>query len=168
MKKHKHHIIPKHDGGSDDPSNIIELTIEEHAEAHRRLYEKHGKEEDEIAWKALSQQITLNEAQIRAHKMGAKRGGINAHENYDFGPVRSKHMKERIEKHGHAFLGITKDQRIQNAKKARASISPEGLRASIDAMNKKVSGSTWWNNGKINKRVSIRPGLEWEKGILKK
>jgi predicted molibdopterin-dependent oxidoreductase YjgC len=31
--KHKHHIIPKHMGGTDDESNIIELTIEEHAEA---------------------------------------------------------------------------------------------------------------------------------------
>jgi hypothetical protein len=28
---HKHHIIPKHAGGTNDPSNLIELTIEEHA-----------------------------------------------------------------------------------------------------------------------------------------
>lgn len=41
--KHKHHIIPKHAGGSDDPSNIVVLTVEEHAEAHRKLYEKHGR-----------------------------------------------------------------------------------------------------------------------------
>jgi len=31
--KHKHHIIPKHMGGSDDPENLIELTIEEHVES---------------------------------------------------------------------------------------------------------------------------------------
>ena len=30
--KHKHHIIPKHMGGSNDPSNIAELTVEEHIE----------------------------------------------------------------------------------------------------------------------------------------
>ena len=34
---HIHHIIPKHLGGTDDPSNLIKLTIEEHAEAHRIL-----------------------------------------------------------------------------------------------------------------------------------
>ena len=26
--KHKHHIVPKHMGGSDNPENLIELTIE--------------------------------------------------------------------------------------------------------------------------------------------
>ena len=38
--KHKHHIIPKHAGGSNDPNNFVFLTIEEHAEAHRKLYEE--------------------------------------------------------------------------------------------------------------------------------
>lgn len=40
---HKHHIIPRHAGGTNDPSNIIELTVEQHAEAHRLLYEQYGR-----------------------------------------------------------------------------------------------------------------------------
>ena len=55
--KHKHHIIPKHMGGTNDPSNIVELTIEEHAEAHRKLFEEHGHWQDEFAWKGLSGQL---------------------------------------------------------------------------------------------------------------
>ena len=39
---HVHHIVPRHMGGTDDPSNLIKLTIEEHAEAHKKLWEKHG------------------------------------------------------------------------------------------------------------------------------
>jgi hypothetical protein len=58
---HKHHIIPRHMGGTDDPSNLIELTIAEHAEAHRRLYEEHGRWQDKLAWQALSGQIDTAE-----------------------------------------------------------------------------------------------------------
>ena len=68
MIKHKHHIIPKHMGGSNNPSNLVELTVEEHAEAHRKLYEQHGLWQDEIAWKCLSGQITTAEATILAVK----------------------------------------------------------------------------------------------------
>lgn len=61
MIKHKHHIIPKHAGGTDEPSNIVELTIEQHAEAHRILYEKYGRNEDKWAWLGLSGQIGKDE-----------------------------------------------------------------------------------------------------------
>lgn len=38
--------MPKHEGGTDDPGNVVLLTVQEHAEAHRELYEKNGKIED--------------------------------------------------------------------------------------------------------------------------
>jgi general stress protein YciG len=52
--KHKHHIIPKHAGGGDEHENITELTVEEHAEAHKKLYDAHGRWEDYLAWQGLS------------------------------------------------------------------------------------------------------------------
>ena len=60
--KHLHHIVPRHAGGSNDSSNLIELTVEEHAEAHRLLWEQHGRWQDKIAWKTLSGQISIQEA----------------------------------------------------------------------------------------------------------
>lgn len=65
---HTHHIIPRHAGGTDDPSNLIQVTIEEHAEAHRILYEEHGRWQDLIAWRTLSGQISTEEARIEAVK----------------------------------------------------------------------------------------------------
>jgi hypothetical protein len=52
--KHKHHIIPKHMGGTDDQKNLIELSVKEHAQAHLELYEKYGKKEDLCAYYMLS------------------------------------------------------------------------------------------------------------------
>jgi hypothetical protein len=69
MIKHKHHIIPKHMGGSDDPSNLIELTIEEHAQAHLDLYKKHGRHQDFVAHKMLLGQISRAEAIKELQKM---------------------------------------------------------------------------------------------------
>lgn len=40
-------------GGTDEPSNLVLLTVEEHAEAHRKLFEQYGKKQDELAWKGL-------------------------------------------------------------------------------------------------------------------
>jgi len=62
MIYHKHHIIPKHAGGTDDPSNLVKLTVEEHAEAHKLLFEQHGRWQDKVAWLTLSGQMTCAEA----------------------------------------------------------------------------------------------------------
>ena len=74
--KHTHHIIPKHMGGSDDLSNLIELTIEEHAEAHRMLYEQHGKWQDKVAWQGLLGLIPHKEIMLEIYN--ANRGKGNA------------------------------------------------------------------------------------------
>ena len=59
--KHTHHIIPRHMGGTDDPENLIELSVEDHAEAHRKLWEEYGNKKDYAAWKGLSGTIGKEE-----------------------------------------------------------------------------------------------------------
>jgi len=81
---HKHHIIPRHMGGTDDSSNLVLLTVEEHAEAHKKLCEEHGREQDLIAWKTLSNQITIDEARRMAVSISLK------------GKPKSKEQKEKM------------------------------------------------------------------------
>lgn len=50
---HRHHIIPKHQGGTDADENIIYLSPEDHAKAHLELYEKYGHYEDAQAYNSL-------------------------------------------------------------------------------------------------------------------
>lgn len=70
--KHKHHIIPKHMGGSDDPTNIIELTVEEHSQAHLKLYEQYGKKEDLCAYYMLSGKSQDPEFKKMVSSLGGK------------------------------------------------------------------------------------------------
>ena len=48
-------------GGTDDPSNIIELSVEDHAKAHLDLYEKYGNEYDRIAYESLMKRLPREE-----------------------------------------------------------------------------------------------------------
>ena len=68
--KHIHHIIPRHMGGTDEPSNLIELSVEDHAEAHKELYEKYGHKEDLCAWKGLTKQIGKEELFLLKSSIG--------------------------------------------------------------------------------------------------
>ena len=72
--KHIHHIVPKHMGGDDKPENLVELTVEEHAEEHRKLYEKHGNWQDLVAWKGLLGLLDTDECTVVAIREGAKKG----------------------------------------------------------------------------------------------
>jgi len=80
---HIHHIIPKHMGGSDNPQNLIELSVEEHALAHKKLWEEHGKIEDYAAWKGLLGQIGKEEIFLLTSKIGGERNkGVEKSENH--------------------------------------------------------------------------------------
>ena len=82
---HKHHIVPRHMGGTDDPENLIELTVEDHAEAHRKLFEEYGHWQDYVAWQGLAGLISKEELVKR---------------------IQSEAGKARIEKRGNPFSGV--------------------------------------------------------------
>lgn len=69
---HAHHIVPLHAGGSNEESNIVYLTIEEHAKAHLILFEQHGRWQDKLAWQMLSGQIGKEEGIKIAQKNADK------------------------------------------------------------------------------------------------
>ena len=59
--EHQHHIIPRYAGGTDDPSNLVRLTIEDHAIAHMIRYKIYGDVRDKLAWKGLSGDYSKDE-----------------------------------------------------------------------------------------------------------
>lgn len=58
---HKHHYIPRHAGGTNDPSNIWKVTVEMHALLHLERWILTDSYFDYISWKRLSHQINKEE-----------------------------------------------------------------------------------------------------------
>lgn len=139
---HIHHIIPKHMGGTDSPENLTKLTIEEHAEAHRMLYEQHGKWEDLLAYLGLKKLLDSGEVAQIAMKMGQIKGGK-------------------------ATKGIPKDP-VQQAEKIRNMWKKPGMREHL--IEKRKEQSRLGKNpmqGKKQKRVSCEScGLDFAVNVL--
>jgi hypothetical protein len=82
-------------GGTNDPSNLIELSIEEHAEAHKKLWEEHGRIEDRLAWKGLAGLASKQDILLELHKYRPK----SSYATYGMlGKLQSEKWHESIRK----------------------------------------------------------------------
>lgn len=143
--------------GSDHPDNIIEVTIEEHAEFHRLLYEKHNKKEDRIAWLGLSGQVGKRELTIAAQKSWRENN-------------KERHIE--IASSGGKISGPLSKGRSWYTDginyKACHEI-PDSNWVKCNAPNnvyKYVKGTSWWNNGISHKRSIECPGKGWFLGRI--
>ena len=181
MRTHKHHIIPKHAGGTDDPSNFVELTIEQHAEEHRKLYEQHGRVQDKVAWMGLAKLAPHAELMYILHSermlgennpmygkpalnRGIKRPGVGGRKKGTKWSESERQIQEQIRSTpGH--YDYTKDPVRCN----KISEATKGRKGSAE-------GKTWFNNGDIETycyecpegfikgrkpRASTKQGLLW-------
>lgn len=176
MITHKHHIIPKHMGGTNDPSNLIELTVEQHAEAHRKLFEQHGHLQDKLAWLGLSGLITTAEI-VRtlqsegmkgsknpmygkpAPNRGIKRPGVGGRKKGTTWSAAEREMQESL-------------RDTKEFKSKMAAVYSDSERNSKISKNSKgkvgaARGKRWYNNGKDESYfVEAPPG--WQPGRLPK
>lgn len=96
---HTHHIVPRHAGGTDDPSNLIEVTIEQHAELHLARYLEYGERGDWWAFMGLSGQMGKEE--ILAEKCKVMLGKNHSEETKQkmrrpHGPKHTPESKAKI------------------------------------------------------------------------
>lgn len=136
---HKHRILPGHLGGIYAADNVELLTVEQHAEAHRLLWENFGCQEDFIAWQGLSGQIGREEIiaavlSLAAHRGGAAGRGVSRNQGnkrpdlaernrlgLNKGHIKSAEWRQKISQSmmGHIVSESTR-QKISTARKERA------------------------------------------------
>ena len=162
--KHKHHIIPRHAGGSDDPSNLIELTIEEHAEAHRILYEEYNKIEDYCAWQGLTGLMKKPEIVTELQSAGGKRSAAQAYANgtHNF-QINNASTYDHVKKlRSERMMGNTLGSIREMTDELRAKLV-KGSQG-----NTNVRGYKWWTTGTTNRRSKECPSPEYKLGFTKK
>jgi hypothetical protein len=176
MITHKHHIVPKHAGGTDDASNLIELTVEEHAEAHRKLFEQHEHLQDKLAWLGLRGLIstaeivhTLQSEGMKGSKnpmygkpapnRGVKRPGIGGRKKGTTWSAAEREMQQSL-----------RDTKSFKSKMAAVYSDPDRNGKISKNSKGKVGaarGKKWYNNGKEESYfINAPPG--WHAGRLAK
>ena len=122
-------------GGTDDSSNLMECTIEEHAELHLALYLSHGKYEDWVAFRGLSGQIGKEEM-IRERQLMAAASRV--------GSKRSEETKAKMSESAKKPKSLEHAESIRQAR--IGTTIPSETRAKISAT------MTGRKRGKYNKR----------------
>ena len=155
-------------GGTDDPSNLIELTVEEHAEAHRLLYEEYGKQEDYIAWKALSGSISSEEARILAVKSaltGKKQTPEHLTKRSNLGKKFGPASEERKKKISEALKGKPNPNKKGKPRSDETRKKISNSRMGIEPFSK---GKIYIHNGIICKVISKTDPIPegWVKGRI--
>jgi len=117
-------------GGTDDPNNLIELSVEEHAEAHRVLYEKYGKWQDKVAWQGLAGLIGHDE--VMREMWDARKG----EGNHFYGMTHSEETKRKIS-----------EARKGKGTGPKKGLTDEGRKSIGKAASERIKARGAWNKG---------------------
>jgi hypothetical protein len=142
---HWHHIVPRHAGGTDDPSNLVKVNKAMHAFMHRLRYQETGDLFDCAAANLLSGDCSADEARKFSAAEGIRRS--------------EKHKKSSAQ-----------NWRDYNATEAAKESQKKGSKAqSLEdkAKGGRIGGKMpFWNNGLNNKRSHTCPGEGYVLGKL--
>ena len=104
--KHKHHIKPRYEGGSDDPKNLVELTPTQHAMWHFAEWQRKGNWQDKLGWQVLCGRMTREESlRLAVIENNKSRAGEVR------GP-RSREVRQKIAEGVRKFWGKSEQPRL--------------------------------------------------------
>ena len=144
---HLHHIVPKHAGGTDDPSNLVKVNKAMHAFMHRFRYQETGDYYDCCAANLLSGDWTAEQARQEACKHGQQLSET-------FLPAVTKTIQEY---NSRPFEERSDQARTNGAKQSKAGKAKGG---------RSTGKMPYWNNGLNNKRSHTCPGEGYVLGKL--
>jgi hypothetical protein len=121
--KHNHHLLPKHLGGTDDPSNIVEgVSVIRHAMFHYANWQLWKSKGDWIAYRALSGAIGKEEIIELVLAYAGKRGGQTAKESGQLREAALKQPRHVRQTIGRKLSTWNDENRGRNKRNSRQSV----------------------------------------------
>jgi hypothetical protein len=105
-------------GGNDSSENLVEVTLTQHAMFHYCNWRLWGNKEDEIAWKGLSGQLSVEDIILESRRLG----GRNCHKN---NPNHTKHLNRKGNYHEKMWKGTPIEMREEISKRIQKSKGTE-------------------------------------------
>ena len=153
-------------GGTNDPENLVKVTVEQHAALHKQLWEDLGDEEDKIAWLGLSGLILKEDVMKDLYKLGRKKANQIIFEKYRvINPGQLEHNKkaasQRMKKMH--YDGRVYPHDWTGRKHKEESKKKIGEKNSIHQQGSKNSqyGTCWITNGEIDKKIKKNDLDSW-------
>jgi hypothetical protein len=141
---HKHHILPKYKGGTDNPSNLVQIPVTRHAMFHYCNWQLWGDKRDWLAWKGLIGEISQEERVLELRRIGGRIGGRANGEK----PETKSRMRELASKtQSKATLAATTPEAKAKRKNSLAKINHS------QGENNSQFGTRWVTNGERNLKV---------------
>ena len=141
---HWHHIVPKYEGGSDDPSNLVQLTVEDHAIAHFVRWKMYGDNRDRAAYRVLNGLIDGEEFRRQGCKETQHR--LMREGKHNFQKMNAAHYPHVRKIHSERMKGNTLGS-LRNITPEFRKIQADGARG-----NTNVRGTVWVINSEGNRR----------------
>lgn len=133
-------------GGTDDPNNIIELSVEEHAQAHLKLYQKHGKQEDYLAWKSLTKQIGHEQIFAETSRIGGlkNKGKLKTEDH------KSKISSSNTGKKSHWKKGGVQKKKLKLSSSMKNNMNSKNHSSSEYKAKQSIAMKKAWAKRKLN------------------
>lgn len=141
---HKHHILPKYKGGEDDPSNLVRVSITQHAMFHYCNWQLWGDKRDWLAWKGLIGEISQEEKVSELRKLG---GLIGGRANGEKPETKDRMRKLAALTQSKATLAATSPEARYKQKQSLARIKHQ------QGEKNSQYGTMWITNGELNKKI---------------
>ena len=149
---HKHHILPKYKGGTNEQENLVEVTVTQHAMFHYCNWMLWGEKEDWLAWRGLAGEIGKEEIVHEMRIKGAQSGLITMHRRLKdlrlTDAAFAKRERENIQRHQPKGVEAAKSEPSRNKRK-------ETFKQNNHSKGERNSqyGTMWITNGELNKKI---------------